>query len=279
MERVYAVEQKPFQEIRCIAVAIRSVDVDQRHIGILHKDDTSNELLILHLAWHHDLRNDPPSPRYLWIDPPIHPARLRQVAAMCRKIWRSNGRYVPYALSPPNDCFDSDAGSFLLGPTRLGLTCATFVAAVFESVGLRLMSYETWPVGRAGDAAWQSFVAEELERRDAAPEHVMAVRGEIGVGAARFRPEEVEAQALKYPHRFLCRWLRTSPDKSSSGFMVAKTGTEISLHVGEKPRRSLAFPCFVLRLHLFCPRTRAKRCLPFRPPHLRMGGLAAADIP
>ena len=50
MERVYTVEQRPFQEIQHVAIGIRSVDVEQRHIGILHKDDTSDEPLLLHLA-------------------------------------------------------------------------------------------------------------------------------------------------------------------------------------------------------------------------------------
>src|SRR6185503_13834023 len=82
-------------------------------------------------------RNEAPDPDFLWVNPAAHPKRLVQVAALCRKIWRANqSGSIPYAFSPPNDCFDTNTGAFLFGPTRHGLTCASFVLAVFHHAGL-----------------------------------------------------------------------------------------------------------------------------------------------
>jgi hypothetical protein len=136
--RVYSNQQRPLSEIRHVAVAIALVEPGQQHIGILHSGDTLDEVRLAHLAWHHALKDGRAKDAYLWIDPPIPTRRARQVAARCRQILRSNKRGIPYAFSPPNDRFDLETGDFLLGPSRVGLTCASFVLAVFDSAGIRL---------------------------------------------------------------------------------------------------------------------------------------------
>ena len=151
---------------------------------------------MLHLAWHCDLRDDSPKLDYVWIDPPIPPARLRQVAAFCRKLWRQNGKRVPYAFSLPNDCFDVTTGAFLFGPTRHGLTCATFVLAVFQATGLPMVDQTTWQ-NRLDDDEWQRKIIELLRRKGADPAHVETVGR--GVGGIRFRPEDVGGAAAHDP--------------------------------------------------------------------------------
>src|SRR5437879_3896379 len=147
MDRVYSADERPFEGIKHVAVAIGAIDAGQQHIGVLHRDHESNSVLMLHLAWHHRLKNDVPDQTFLWVDPPFHPRRLVQIAAICRQVWRSNkAGGIPYAFSPPNDCFDAQTGAFLFGPTRLGLTCATFVLAIFDCAGLKLVDYGSWPV-------------------------------------------------------------------------------------------------------------------------------------
>jgi hypothetical protein len=81
----------------------------------------------------------------------------------------------------------------LFGSTRHGLTCATFVLAVFHQAGLPLVRYDSWPVNRPGDAEWQESIVNLLERTGAAPEHIAKVKTEIG--AVRYRPEEVAGAA------------------------------------------------------------------------------------
>ena len=112
---------RPFEMARRTALAIRSVDDGQRLIGILHKD--GNQILLLHLSFHNKLVNSLPSAHYLWIDPSVPEARLRQVAAQLPSDLAGKQSVVPFAFSQLNDCFDQQTGQFLLGPSRLGLTC------------------------------------------------------------------------------------------------------------------------------------------------------------
>lgn len=201
--RLFTDQQSSFAEIRHVAVAIAVVRPGQQHAGILHKEEVLNEVRLAHLAWHNQLRDDHPKDSYLWIDPPIPTLRARQVAARCRQILRANKRGIPYAFSPPTDCFDHETGGFLFGPTRVGLTCAAFILAVFDSAGIRLADYSTWPQRRDGDCEWQQFVIEQLKQGGASLEHMDLVKREIG--AVRYRPEDVAgcAAADKLPCPFL----------------------------------------------------------------------------
>jgi hypothetical protein len=191
LARVHNAAQRPFDEINEVAVAITATGSDQRHVGIFHKDD-AGRVMLLHLAWHFDLRNSEPKPYYAWVELPIHSARARQVAARCRQIFRANPRGLPYAFSPPNDCFDEKQSTYLFGPTRHGLTCATFVIAVFQTTGIRLVLDETWPVTRADDEVWKQKIITALQK-SATPEHIEFIQAEAG--STRFRPEEVAGAA------------------------------------------------------------------------------------
>lgn len=199
MDRIRAVDQESLRNVRRVGIAVGSVGSDQRHIGILYRINDTENVSFLHLAWHRNLQNDNDKvdTRFIWIDPAVPTARLRQVAAICRQIWRSNQKgAIPYGFSPPNDCFDRNTCEYLIGPTRYGLTCVSFVLAVFERSGLRLVNYETWPTGRPGDAEWQEQIIQKLESR-ADPDHIRALRNDIGT--VRFRPEEVAGAAMASP--------------------------------------------------------------------------------
>lgn len=192
MERICDPQVRPFDEIAAIAVAIRAVDAGQRHVGIAFKDGEGVRLL--HLAWHCSLRCEPPDERYFWIESDIHPRRARQVAAICRQVIRANAANgIPFAFSAPNDCFDRTTFEFLVGPSRVGLTCATFVLAVFDRAGLPLIRYETWP-HRADDEVWQHG------NPDVEVGHLDGLRSELG--SVRYRPEEVAAAATCAPACF-----------------------------------------------------------------------------
>lgn len=199
MERIHRSSDKGFAEITHAAIAIQSAGENQRHTGILYTDPESSEVKLLHLAWHFDLRLQSPSDKYLWVDPLINPNRLRQVSAICRMILRANPQGIPYAFSLPHDAFDSETGRFLIGPTRLGLTCATFVLAVFEAAGLRLIKFDGWPSREPEDSNWQNDILYKLSTADPVPdpEHIEGVRNEIG--ACRFRPEDVAGASICKP--------------------------------------------------------------------------------
>lgn len=199
MDRVHSQQERPVSEVEFAAIAIRSITPTQRHIGVLHCRGDSSPTLMLHLAWHQDVRNHEPGNDYLWIAPAIPARRLRQVAARCRQLWRANRRGIPYAFSPPNACFDERTGEYLFGPTQHGLTCASFVLAVFQVAGLRLVDEDSWPTSRAGDREWQESILGALENSSppASQEHLEAVRSELG--SVRIRPEEVAGSGTVSP--------------------------------------------------------------------------------
>jgi hypothetical protein len=63
MDQVFSPAERPFSEIEKVAVAITAVDEGQRHVGILHKEESADQeatvrISFLHLAWHLTLKND-----------------------------------------------------------------------------------------------------------------------------------------------------------------------------------------------------------------------------
>lgn len=198
MERLLDPREHPFAEITFVGIAIKAIDEKHRHTGILYRDHRTSQMVFLHLAFHRKLIAAPPNPTYFWIDPKFSARRLRHLAAKCRQIWDENGCHIPFGFSTPNECFDSETLRFLIGPSKIGLTCATFVLAAFEVTGLKLLQWETWK-DRKDDVEWQRHVVEELKNEEAAAsaEHIRAV--ESSIGAIRVRPEEVAAAGTIAP--------------------------------------------------------------------------------
>lgn len=195
MERINAPSITQYAEVENVAIAIKPVGKEQLHIGILHRNPIESEVSLLHLAWHFDLRSEVPSSPYSWITPRMPRLRAIQVAARCRQIAKSNIAGLPYAFSPPNDCFDEESGRSLLG-SGAGLTCASFVLAVFKIAGVDLMELESWQP-RSSDATWQQHVLDLLKSGGASEAHCQGTQAQIG--SARYRPEEVAAAAILYP--------------------------------------------------------------------------------
>lgn len=202
--RVYTTQERSFQFIEHVAIAIRLIreTEGQQHVGIFHRDETTKDLRMIHLAWHHDLKNSQPNTCYVWIAPPIPQRRARQVAAFCRRVYRANHSGIPYAFSQATDCFEQRTGEFIFGPGRNGLTCASFVLCIFQSTGLPLINYETWPRMRDGDVQWQRSIIAQLKEDEASADHILRVESEIG--CVRYRPEDVAGAgaAEKLPASF-----------------------------------------------------------------------------
>jgi hypothetical protein len=161
------------------------------------------------LGWHCELAlQDRLSTKYCWVDPQIPQARLRQLAAICEDIAHTNLiEQIPYSFGTPVDAFDERTKKFLLGPTTTGLTCASFVLAVFERAQIRLARYMGWAAPDSDDIRWQQGVLNLLEQTPSVTtDHINAVRREVG-NSVRYRPEQVAAAAairkrrpVKYHH-------------------------------------------------------------------------------
>ncbi len=198
MERVFTFADPPAKAGHWVVVALGEPTPDQRHIGILHRDKSEN-YDFLHLAWHCVLKNDAVRPDYLraWIAPEVPNARQRIIAAFCRRVWKTNGvQGIPYAFSDPQGALHQATGAFLIGNSRHGLTCSSFVLAVFHAVGLQLADYGSWPSERTGDREWQQSILNKLQER-AEQEHIDKICKEIG--SVRYRPEEVAASTVLAP--------------------------------------------------------------------------------
>jgi hypothetical protein len=208
MIAVYSQGERPLAENQFVAVAIGEPRPNQRHTGIFFRCSVSDAHEFLHLATHNRLlRQPPPTPDYFWIQPLIPQRRLLQVAAICEQIATANVTSgIPYSFGPPNECFDARDCRFLLGPTKTGLTCASFVLAVFHRAGIQLVRYGSWPPPTAEDIEWQQQVvsdltAARLQNPDrVTQDHINSIMNEVG-SSARYRPEHVGGAALKRRYR------------------------------------------------------------------------------
>ena len=83
----------------------------QYHIGFLHKktNSSSTDFEHLHLAGHNLLMNEPyENGKHLLISPNIDFRLSRQIAVLCRNIWRQNSLgEIPYGFSNPRKWFKS----------------------------------------------------------------------------------------------------------------------------------------------------------------------------
>jgi hypothetical protein len=198
MDRLFEVAKQPIDNGHFVVLLIGEPAVDQRHVGIWHCAE-AGEPRVLHLAWHCRLENEAIVPQYFafWVDPRFPLTRLRQVASYCRRVWRKNeAGGIPYAFSQPNAALDPATGAILLGPTVFGLTCASFVLAVFASAGMPLLDCTTWIAEREGDRQWQEEIVEKLAEHAEAV-HIQHIKSEIGT--VRFRPEDVAAATILAP--------------------------------------------------------------------------------
>ncbi len=182
-----------------LAVALCRTNPVQFHCGVLFEAEDAHRLL--HLAFHHDLRNERwdgvgAQYNYWWFATDLSPEAQAAVAAACeliveRYLHKVPAHRIPYGVLYRGASFDPGSGELDLCGAN-GLTCATFVFAMFASCGIRLVDIDVWP-HRDEDARWHASVVSLLRTRGADPEHVAAVETEPR--CARYRPEEVAAVA------------------------------------------------------------------------------------
>jgi hypothetical protein len=154
------------------------------HAGLVYL--RSGGVRFLHLAWEDTLANDW-SLGGVWACPMVERERLEAVAGMCRLVWKGyeKSRKLPYALRFDGTTFDR-SGRLELRPGARGLTCATFILAVLNSVGIALVDEISWPIREAED---QRFL--DALSRFATADHMAILRQEVADGVRRIWPDEV----------------------------------------------------------------------------------------
>ncbi|WP_321819635.1 MULTISPECIES: hypothetical protein [unclassified Burkholderia] len=196
MATVHLEAEASFDELRHIGVAISGSE-RQRHTGVLYQFE-SQPVRLLHLAFHHALTNESPSADYGWVQcQALTDDEAHDFAMWINEVWAQNANNIPYSINYWKGAHFSPDGKFVPAASGDGLTCATFVMALFENFGWELLDTENWS-GRDSDREFQQNVVDALAnprfvvQTEEARNHREAQIQYIG-SAARFRPEEVTA--------------------------------------------------------------------------------------
>ena len=199
--------------------AVISGNEDQRHVGVLYRRG-DDPLRKLHLGFHHFLLDEEVSVKSanglsLWVGcDDLDDSEANVFATWLAKIFEKNRKTIPYGINYwKGPHFDPADGKYVQSKEGFGLTCATFVIALFEVFGYEIIDIETWP-SRDDDNEFHERIIEMLRNPQQvrnvdidSSEHQAHIQAQIsGMGIApRFRPEEVassiglyEGSALPY---------------------------------------------------------------------------------
>ncbi len=123
-------------------IALTLNRVDGTHVGIIYRYGGS--VLLCHLAGPFDLRNEPPSPRYFWEKLSLRERRSQILASYIRLILKYNGSAVPYGFGYDGTYFDENGRFSRAKEPGVGLNCATFIMALYQSLKIPLLKEDTW---------------------------------------------------------------------------------------------------------------------------------------
>lgn len=177
---------------------------DGSHTGILFR--MNGVLIIQDPLWHERFRSSPCDdiPHFVMLR--LEPEEEHDVRVMCQVIHaRRNNRIldsaycIPYAFRQSNKNIINRATGEVELVDGVGMSCSTFVLAVFQSVGIPLVNIDTWQT-REGDLARHEALLQKM--RDGIPgfappapsDHITLVEKEKH--CMRVRPEEVAATGM-----------------------------------------------------------------------------------
>ncbi|MEQ8455545.1 MAG: hypothetical protein RLO52_19540 [Sandaracinaceae bacterium] len=120
---------------------------------------------------------------------------LNFLGALCREI-RDGAPELPYGFG--NGSFDRVNGTYVQAGAPRGLTCATFVLALFAAYEIDVVDLEEWPPRRE-DAEWQRSILCTLKAQfPGASDRAYFAHIEADIGnCVRVRPEEVAGAASR----------------------------------------------------------------------------------
>jgi hypothetical protein len=182
----------PFDRVEDVGVVIRTLGPDQRqvHIGMLYKIDAGNALN-LNLHDHLDLRNEAPTASYGWMQVQLDDINRRLLAALCALIARKS-LSVPYGFTY-NGLYFTHIGDYIPRNLGHGLTCATFVMAIFATYSIPVLKNQEWKLADLEDQGWQTLRVNQISINRGA---MMAAAIAQHVGQPRYKPEHVAAGAI-----------------------------------------------------------------------------------
>lgn len=192
----------PYRDLKQLGVAAKAnvihpgTPAEERipHAALLYRRKKI-EIRIFHLEDHKKITDATAPTDFVWIEPNIPEERAKLVASKARLVHqqhKANG--IPYGFGFRTSSFDK-AGSFRLGEGEVGLTCATIVAAIFESEKIKLLEPTGWPGPDSDDKRKRRTFIDHLKKHDAAHAALL----EKDIDAPRISPEEVVAASAIHP--------------------------------------------------------------------------------
>jgi hypothetical protein len=187
------------QAIPVLAIGICRTRHGNTHTGVAYRN-AKRKLRFFHQAFHHvtrdgdiALESEQMGGPFFSVIPSVEEDRARAIAGFWEFL-AGRGEQIGYALrDDPDALFDPNTGILVLSDGK-GLSCSTFVLALFRSVRFPLIDTTGWPTDRPGDREAQEQLVLFLQQHCDNVEHVEAVRQEIG--CERVRPEEIAGAGL-----------------------------------------------------------------------------------
>lgn len=171
---------------------------DSEHIAIVYRDEEALKPTwrLIHLFGDRQLRRESfDRGRWrVWVSPSVAEDVVPVIIARCHTLGLSTVTGLRFGLGSPFDCFDPLSAEML--PAHSGLTCATFVEAVFYLAGIVLIDRTGWP-SRVGDTSFQLKVVTDFQSGGIDHAHILA--NKTRVGSPRCRPSEIAAASTLIP--------------------------------------------------------------------------------
>jgi hypothetical protein len=176
-----------------IAVAINDEN-DNPHCGIVYTD-AGGDVRLCDMQFEHRLGVRSPPARYYWAKVCLAVEEVLQIAVFVELIieQHNKNRRLPYSFLHAPDGFDA-TGRIRDG---VGVTCATFVANIFEHFQLSLVDLETWKQRPRQDLAFRERIIDAAvkERKLELARRLAAERASF-----RLKPWEVYGSATHSRH-------------------------------------------------------------------------------
>lgn len=169
-------------------LAIRQFSTGQTHCGLVYRK-TESEVRLLHLRSHYDLADEEFDPSYRWVASGLDAVNQLVMAAFAIAVADSLPN-LAYGFDAEGIALDPTTGKLIEAPLGKGMTCATFVRALFLHQAIDILQLETWPE-RPEDEIWRQSILSYFEQNNIDPSHVDAVRN--CHAARRCKPEDILA--------------------------------------------------------------------------------------
>lgn len=176
-----------FEAAEVVAVSLMKTSTGDMHSGIIFNVGSGSKLI--HLASEKVVESIP-SQNYSWVKAGLDESVKKVAAGMCAMIAHETPE-VPYAFDRAGWSFDAN-GKLVSGAAGKGMTCSTFIVAVFDAIKYPLIKEDQWPRGTDGAVKLSIF---SMIFRGARIESDHAIAAMNDAGSPRILPTEVAASS------------------------------------------------------------------------------------